>query len=148
MKITSFIFLSLMILGLGCARNQEGAECEKPIEYQTSPLAALMREMHDNLSTVRDQLELGQNPDSLPVFFDRILSAEATDPTDINDTYKALAASFLKARNQYNLSKIELKTQHYTYVIDACVSCHEVFCGGPMDKIKRLYPKLPSQNKP
>jgi cytochrome c553 len=31
--------------------------------------------------------------------------------------------------------------QHFNEGINACVSCHQVKCGGPIPKIKKLYIK-------
>lgn len=144
-----YLVISLICLLLAsCAGNQNSDECEKPVEYKTSALAAVMRAMHDTLSVVKSDIEQGSSPDSLPYFLNEILSAEATDPSDINDTYKSLANNFLKKRIEYNRANPELKLDGYIGVIDACVSCHEVFCGGPMDKIKRLYLNSSSQDKP
>ena len=56
-----------------------------------------------------------------------------------DDFYITKADYFLKRQTEIYSSKNKEKS--YNTMVDACISCHEVKCGGPIDRIKTLYIK-------
>ena len=50
------------------------------------------------------------------------------------------ATSYLQSvNNLVGTKKNKKQIKRYNASITACVSCHEVFCQGPIDKINKLY---------
>lgn len=118
------------------AENQ--AECEKPVMYNTSELAVLMRNMYADNEQIKDRIMKGEWPDSFPSYFAELHTAKATDPSDINDTYKGLADVYLKRFDELKNAPKENRVIAYNALVEGCLSCHQVFCSGPVPKIKKL----------
>ena len=52
--------------------------------------------------------------------------------------FEEQAAKFIKAQELIYEDPKNAK-EHFNNGIDACIQCHEVKCGGPIPKIKKLY---------
>jgi hypothetical protein len=63
-----------------------------------------------------------------------------TDESDNDQFFKEQATLFIKAQEMIYKDPKNAK-QHFNDGINACVSCHQVKCGGPIPKIKKLYIK-------
>lgn len=118
------------------ADNQE--ECEKPEMYKTSELAALMRNMYADNELIKDKIINGEWPDSFPSYFAELHTAKATDPADINGTYKGLADEYLSRFDELKKAHKDKRVASYNALVTGCLSCHQVFCSGPVPKIKKL----------
>ena len=106
--------------------------------YKTSELAELMRNMYTDNEAIKDRIMKGEWPDSFPSYFAQLHTAKATDPSDINDTYKGLADIYLQRFNELKEAPVEKRVASYNALVDGCLSCHQVFCSGPVPKIKKL----------
>ena len=62
------------------------------------------------------------------------------DITDKDAFFNEQAAKFIKAQELIYEDPKNAK-EHFNNGIDACIQCHEVKCGGPIPKIKKLYIK-------
>lgn len=136
---------------VGCQQQEpaEEANTDKPKErkelemYESSELADLMNSMYQRNLAIGEDIEAGNLPESFPEDFYRIHTAEAT-PGMLHDT-----AFFNQTAKQYlaNMKKItEAKTQKeakiaYNDMVMTCASCHQVYCQGPLAKIRKM--KLP-----
>lgn len=137
---------------VGCQSQNEEAEAvtteeqssEEPEMYEASELAVLMREMYDDNLEMGKQIEAGNIPESFPEDFYTIHSAVAT-PGMKHDT-----AFFNNMAQQYivNIKKItEAETKKeakiaYNEMVMTCAGCHQVYCQGPLPKIRRMKLKL------
>ncbi len=74
-------------------------------------------------------------PDSLLFGYDKILTAEATNPKEINSTYKGFARGWLL---EVEGLRQNATMENYNVVMSACVNCHQAFCPGPITKIEKL----------
>jgi cytochrome c553 len=63
-----------------------------------------------------------------------------TDPTENDDFFKENAQVFLTAQEKIYNDPANAK-EHYSNAIQACISCHEVKCSGPIPRIKKLQLK-------
>ena len=61
-----------------------------------------------------------------------------TDSTDMDAFFKAQAKVFIESQEQIYKDPKNAK-EHFNKGIDACIQCHQVKCGGPIPKIKKLY---------
>jgi uncharacterized protein (DUF1015 family) len=143
------ILLYSLVLLIGCNKKIEKAECtsesntktDKKFEmYQMSEMAALMESMYLENEHLKERIKKGDTIGKFPVHFLQIHKAVMTDNTDNDAFFKEQAALFIKAHELIYEDPKNAK-QHFNDGVNACVRCHEVKCGGPLPKIKKLYIK-------
>jgi cytochrome c553 len=153
MKRIAFLFFSLVIL-VSCQNKTEGAKNEE-IEactnestateegfemYKMSEMAALMEQMYVDNQRLKDRILKGDTIGQFPQHFTRIHEAVLTDETDKDEFFNIQAKKFIEAQELIYKDPENAK-QHFNNGVDACIKCHEVKCGGPIPKIKKLYIK-------
>ena len=99
--------------------NKDGFEM-----YEMSEMAALMEQMYVDNERLKERIVKGDTIGKFPQHFIKIHKAVMTDETDKDAFFNEQAAK-----------------EHFNNGIDACIKCHEVKCGGPIPKIKKLYIK-------
>ena len=147
-KIGVIVGLIFMITFFSaCSENEVVAEPEavvvkaEPIKqngvmYVPSELALIMRNMYDNMELVNAHLKAGEVvPDSLLQGYEDMLTAEATNPDEIDDHYFGFATGWL---SELKVMRETPTLENYNNVMNACVNCHQSFCPGPIPKIKKL----------
>lgn len=137
------MLLSLFVL-LSCGNKSEKADCtsekkEKKFEmYQMSEMALLMEQMYVDNQRLKERISKGDTIGKFPNHFLKIHKAVMTDETENDTFFKEQAALFIKAQELIYQDPKNAK-QHFNDGINACVRCHQVKCGGPIPKIKKLY---------
>ena len=106
--------------------------------YEMSEMAALMEQMFVDNQRLKDRIIKGDTIGKFPQHFIRIHKAVMTDETDKDAFFDEQAAKFIKAQELIYQDPKNAK-EHFNNGIDACIKCHEVKCGGPIPKIKKLY---------
>ncbi|CAN1562748.1 hypothetical protein MCEGE10_02734 [Flavobacteriaceae bacterium] len=144
-----FLVLFSIVLLIGCNKKSEKAECtsvsntikDKKFEmYKMSEMAALMESMYAENEHLKKRIQNGDSIGKFPSHFLQIHKAVMTDETDNDAFFKEQAALFIKAQELIYEDPKNAK-QHFNDGVNACVRCHEVKCGGPLPKIKKLYIK-------
>lgn len=142
-----YILLLSFSLLIGCAKKTEKADCtsdasdkkEKKFEmYQMSEMAALMEQMYVDNERLKERIKKGDTIGKFPNHFLQIHKAVMTDESENDTFFKEQAALFIKAQELIYEDPKNAK-EHFNEGINACVRCHEVKCGGPIPKIKKLY---------
>ncbi|MEO8254006.1 MAG: hypothetical protein ABI554_06410 [Flavobacterium sp.] len=141
----SFLFLIVTALLLSsCNKKQEKAvnpTCEKKFDmYEMSEMAALMEQMYVDNQRLKERIIKGDTIGEFPNHFLNIHKAVMTDKQENDDFFKEHAKAFIKSQELIYQDPKNAKT-HFNESIDACVQCHEVKCGGPIVRIKKLYIK-------
>ena len=106
--------------------------------YEMSEMAALMEQMYVDNQRLKERIMKGDTIGKFPQHFIRIHKAVMTDETDKDAFFDEQAAKFIKAQEMIYQDPKNAK-EHFNNGIDACIKCHEVKCGGPIPKIKKLY---------
>ena len=106
--------------------------------YEMSEMAALMEQMYVDNQRLKERIMKGDTIGKFPQHFIRIHKAVMTDETDKDAFFNEQAAKFIKAQELIYDDPKNAK-EHFNNGIDACIKCHEVKCGGPIPKIKKLY---------
>ncbi len=131
---------------IGCNQTEQ-AESEvtesKTLEMsEESELALLMREMYDSNLELKKKLQNGEMPPSFPEDFYTLHEAVSTKGmiSDKNrSTFEALAEQY---RNDLKEIENAATPAHakiaYNEMVMTCASCHQVYCQGPLPKIKRM----------
>ena len=140
LTISIFFFLS-------CNKNLEKKDCssdqktDKKFEmYQMSEMAALMENMYLENQHLKERIKKGDTIGKFPSHFLQIHKAIMTDESENDVIFKEQAALFIKAQQLIYEDPKNAK-QHFNDGVNACIKCHEVKCGGPIPKIKKLYIK-------
>ncbi|MCC5915768.1 MAG: hypothetical protein JJU02_00430 [Cryomorphaceae bacterium] len=140
-----FIVLGVSICAYGLsycnpAKQEEKAETkEAPQMYQQSELAALMHEVHDLSAEWKQQLESGEPLTPVPDWVSQILSADATSPDELaNGAFEPLAHEYLRQLEEMAKAEGDDRLKAYNTSIQTCISCHKIYCNGPIPKIKKL----------
>jgi len=137
---------------VGCSQNMESAHEEpkqkkesKTLEmYEESELASLMRKMYDDNLMLKERIEKGEIPESFPEDFYNIHTAIATKGM-IHDTatFNALAQQYLANMKKITEASGEKEAKiAYNEMVMTCASCHQIYCQGPLAKIRRMAIKL------
>lgn len=151
MKRIFYIFLSTIVL-VSCQDKKEEAKVEEKEActtdsktneegfemYKMSEMAALMEQMYVDNQRLKDRILKGDTIGKFPQHFMRIHEAVLTDETDKDEFFSTQAKKFIEAQELIYKDPENAK-QHFNNGIDACIKCHEVKCGGPIPKIKKLY---------
>lgn len=141
-----FTLLAVLLVAMACNQNtaetvepEAVAPAKKSNIYQPSELAQLMRDLHAASADWKTEIETGGEITPIPEWAKNIKSAEATDPNDLNDTFFAMATAYLASLNDFENADKESVKKYFNNTITNCVNCHQVFCQGPIPKIKKLY---------
>ncbi|HAW19757.1 MAG TPA: hypothetical protein DCX14_06205 [Flavobacteriales bacterium] len=142
----------LITTGLACGTNASKDEGE-PVEQkkqelregitivngvERSELALTMREMYDQMKTVRDSLARGEEIQTKFLSrFKSIHTDHATEPEKIDDVYNGMASSFLTSYERFEESDTN-RVEAFNQMLDACLACHQQKCPGPIKAINKL----------
>lgn len=144
-----FALLVLVVLS-NCAKKQEKPteeSCSSDVEntksskfkmYEMSEMSALMEQMYVDNQRLKQRILKGDTIGSFPNHFLQIHKAVMTDPNENDTFFKEQAANFIKAQELIYQDPKNAK-QHFNDGVNACIQCHEVKCGGPIQRIKKLY---------
>ena len=140
--------LCIVLLLFSCQKkandkqNKEACSTEnKKFEmYEMSEMAALMEQMYVDNQRLKERIKKGDTIGKFPQHFLKIHEAVLTDDTDKDAFFNEQAKKFIQAQELIYEDPKNAK-EHFNKGIDACISCHEVKCGGPIPKIKKLYIK-------
>lgn len=108
--------------------------------YQMSEMAALMEQMYAENKNLKAKIINKKPLGKFPEYYNRIHTAKFTDDSDNDDVFKTNAQLYLDAQKK-TYSNVGDAKQNFNKGIDACISCHETKCGGPIPRIKKLYIK-------
>ncbi len=121
-------------------KQEESKELEM---YEESELASLMRKMYEDNVAIGKMLKNDSLPASFPQDFLHIHDAVASKGMlEDRTTFDGFAATYVE-----NMKKMEQATTvaeariAYNDLVMTCASCHQIYCQGPLPKIKRM--KLP-----
>ena len=138
-----FLFLTM----IGCAKKESKEveeSCSKETNeksfkmYQMSEMAVLMEQMYVDNQRLKARILKDDTIGKFPNHFLKIHSAVMTDSTDNDQFFKDQAKLFITAQELIYKDPDNAK-EHFNEGVDACLQCHQVKCGGPIPKIKKLY---------
>lgn len=112
---------------------------EKKFEmYQMSEMASLMEQMYAYNKQIKDRIVKGDTVGKFPEFFNKIYTAKFTTPSDNDAFFKENAQKYITAQKLIYSDPKNVK-ENFNKGLDACVTCHQGKCGGPIPRIKKLY---------
>lgn len=143
MKYPIILFLSVFFFFSCTTKKEESVkevtETSEEFEmYQMSEMAALMEQMYVDNERLKDRIIKGDTIGQFPQHFTKIHEAVLTDDTDKDAFFKEQASKFIIAQELIYKDPENAK-EHFNNGINACIECHQVKCGGPIPRIKKLY---------
>lgn len=116
------------------------AKIKKFEMYKMSEMALLMEQMYVENLLLKERISNGKAVGKFPEYYLNSSTSKFTDETDNDIFFKQNATLYLATQKilYTDANNIEL---HYNKGIDACITCHQEKCGGPIPKIKKLYLK-------
>ena len=136
-----FLTLVLCFVVFGCKSNEEEKQKKVLVMAETSEMALLMNEMYAYNESIKGQIIEGAINNEYPEKFDNIHSAVLTTPSDRDLNFESFSKLFLEAQKELFESPEEDLIIQYNKTINACISCHNVKCVGPISRIKKLLIK-------
>lgn len=138
------ILVLIVFFAFSCTNKKENCVLpkeEKKFEmYQMSEMAMLMEQMYADNERLKQRIIAGDSIGEFPQHFLKIHKAVMTDKQENDDFFKSHANMFIASQELIYKDPNHAK-EHFNASIDACVACHEVKCGGPIVRIKKLYIK-------
>lgn len=142
MRLSYLLIVFLVLIVFGCKNNQEEQKEKKVLVMaKTSEMALLMNEMYAYNESIKQQIIEGNLSNSYPQRFDNIHSAVLTNPSVRDFDFESFSKQYLEAQKQVFESPQEELTINYNNAVQACISCHNVKCVGPIPRIKKLLIK-------
>ena len=142
MRLSYLLIVFLVLIVFGCKKNQEEQKEKKVLVMaKTSEMALLMNEMYAYNESIKQQIIEGNLSNNYPQRFDNIHSAVLTNPSVRDFDFESFSKQYLEAQKQVFESPQEELTVSYNNAINACISCHNVKCVGPIPRIKKLLIK-------
>ena len=133
------LFLILALVLFGCKKTQEEPkEKDVLVMVERSEMAELMNEMYAFNESIKQQIMDGTLSTTYPETFNNIHSAVLTDASDRDLNFESFSKLFLEAQKQLFEAPKEELIARYNNAINACISCHNVKCVGPIPRIKKL----------
>lgn len=143
MKKSWLCIVSFLLL-FSCTKKAKN--CEKPKEekkfdmYEMSEMAMLMEQMYVDNERLKQRIIKGDSIGEFPNHFLKIHKAVMTEKQANDAFFKQHATAFITSQELIYEDPTNAKT-HFNNSVDACIKCHEVKCGGPIARIKKLYIK-------
>lgn len=144
-----FILGALLALVVACADSasetkkdsaKDTVKACKPLNPNgDSELAILMRAMAGWNDSIKAALLSGREAPAPPSNLNDIITAKRTDPNIDAAVFNSHASHYLAQVEQFKSAAKEDKTRTYNAIVNACVSCHENFCGGPLVRINKMF---------
>ena len=145
------LFILIIVLA-SCNKKVEKTETmndsvEKPTEkkddkkfemYEMSEMSLLMEQMYVDNERLKERIKKGDTIGKFPNHFLKIHKAVMTDDKENDAFFKEQADNFIKAQQMIYEDPKNAK-EHFNKGVDACLKCHQVKCGGPIPRIKKLY---------
>lgn len=107
--------------------------------YEMSEMAVLMEQMYVDNERLKARILNKDTLGKFPMHFLAIEKAKFTKGKKRDAFFTEQADKFIAKQMEIYTTKDTIKT--FNAMIDQCIACHEVKCGGPIARIKKLYIK-------
>jgi hypothetical protein len=127
------LFACIAISIFACSQNSSS---EKADMYEASELSTMMRDMVVWSKAAKATLAAGDTIENVPQSFYELATQTATRGEHDEAAYKGMVPLYTRALQ--GIERRDSQQYFYTASIQACKSCHGVYCGGPLDVIGQL----------
>ena len=141
----SFVLLMLFASLLSCGTKEEKLEKSENnkvfVTYQLSPMASLMERMYAESVLLKEHVIQEEEGVELSTdFLKELPFAALTTATDRDAFFEVQMQEFIDAYALLDSQSI-IQKDSYNAMVQSCLSCHQVKCTGPIERIKKLIIK-------
>lgn len=140
------VVILFLCLFVSCKKESKAETQTKTAEkesafqlYEMSEMAALMEQMYVDNQRIRARIMEGLPIDNtMPSLHQRLFSAVMTDPSDKDLFFETQAQAFIQVEEEFYADPNQQTKEKFNAIVEACLSCHQKKCGGPIPRIKKL----------
>lgn len=122
-----------------CNKKETVVQKKKHFEmYKMSEMALLMEQMYVENTRLKQRIVNNEPIGKFPAFFEKMPHAQMTDTTENDIFFKENTKKFIYAQKLIYKEADHTK-KNFNSMVNSCITCHELKCGGPIVKIKKLY---------
>ena len=103
-----------------------------------SELAKLMRDMTDYMVKTKNNIIAGDSLLPYPAEFAQLHTAQATPGMVDEQTMRLMGSTYLAALKDLYAGKPTERKEYYNAAVNACITCHQSVCPGPLKRIGKL----------
>lgn len=129
----SIVFTILCLGIIACSKQKDDKKADM---YEASEVSQMMREMVEFSKECKTALEKGEKAPEIPSQFWGLKEATATRGEHKEAAFQGMSEPYLNALK--GIERGDSQQYYYRKSIDACKTCHSVYCGGPMSIINQL----------
>lgn len=144
--IRNFLLVVLFTFFYSCnnvieVKKDKVSEPKTFVTYQFSPMASLMERMYAESLLLKEQVihQKGNFVISTD-FLKQLETAALTVPSDRDAFFEIELQNFTEVYSALEAQE-EITKDAYNAMIQSCLSCHQVKCTGPIERIKKLIIK-------
>ena len=117
-----------------CSKQNKSSEAADM--YHPSELSQMMRDMVSWSKETKRLLSKGEIIDDVPQIFYDLANQKATRDEHKEAAFQGMVPEYLDALK--GIDRKDSQQDYYDASIQACVTCHSVYCGGPLSLIYQL----------
>lgn len=133
---SKILVLVAIVAGIYACSETTNNESKKADMYEASELSAMMREMVVWSKDAKAKLAKGDSIESVPQSFYDLANQIATRGEHEEEAFQAMVPLYTNALK--GIERGDSQQYYYDASINACKSCHGVYCGGPLSIIEQL----------
>ena len=134
MKLKSTIIILIVAGIIACSKQNQSSEAADM--YHPSELSQMMRDMVSWSKETKRLLSKGEIIDDVPQSFYDLANQKATRDEHKEAAFQGMAPEYLEALK--GIDRKDSQQYYYDASIQACKTCHSVYCGGPLSVIDQL----------
>ena len=117
-----------------CSKQNKSSEAADM--YHPSELSQMMRDMVSWSKETKRLLSKGEIIDDVPQIFYDLANQKATRDEHKEAAFQGMVPEYLEALK--GIDRKDSQQYYYDASIQACGTCHSVYCGGPLSVIDQL----------
>lgn len=136
------LLIGVSVFLSSCSGKEKDTNAEKYVNTIYNPngdseLALLMRQMHDDAAKTKESITANTFKKSeKPGFLDELKTATPTNQHVTGPVFNAFADAYIHQMEL--LFETDQSSHQFNEVITSCINCHQEYCFGPIEKIKKL----------
>ncbi len=134
MKLKSNIIILIVAGIVACSKQNQSSEAADM--YHPSELSQMMRDMVSWSKETKSLLSKGEIIDDVPQSFYDLANQKATRDEHKEAAFQGMVPEYLEALK--GIDRKDSQQYYYDASIQACKTCHSVYCGGPLSVIDQL----------
>lgn len=134
MKLKLTIIIVIIAGIVACSKQNQSSEAADM--YHPSELSQMMRDLVSWSKETKRLLSKGEIIDDVPQSFYDLANQKATRDEHKEAAFQGMVPEYLEALK--GIDRKDSQQYYYDASIQACKTCHSVYCGGPLSIIDQL----------